>query len=307
MGAFHIRKFVRGWVFHYPSDLPGYIIANIVPLLVIINVSVSLFQPPVDYSNLKVTQEHRIQAEGHLRGMCYFRGRLYIVERYRRLAVYSVTNQNTVTLLDTLDLNAAGHPRVDHQSGRVYIPCEGRGVCVVRYDGSKLVLVTTLRCVEVANALAIVSPDTLYVGDWQHCTVFLVDVTKDRVRDRLQIPQRIARHSLMYLAFLGDTVLLNFYRDGKLVLCTYRHSVPTPCKVLHSPDKLQYVSGLTTDHQSSFLATDGTTRTVYVLGVSGSLTHTIPVPGDREPWDCTVVEGQLWVGCNKGVIVMSSQ
>ncbi len=47
---------------------------------------------------------------------------------------------------------------------------------------------------------------------------------------------------------------------------------------------------------------------MYVLDISGNHTHAIPIPGDRVPWDCTVVGGQLWVGCINGdIIVMSSQ
>ncbi len=82
--------------------------------------------------------------------------------------MYRVTDQDTVTLLDKLDLDLvlnqgdeAREPRIDRQSGRVYISRLSDGVRVVRYDSSKLVSVTTLRCVGKAGSLGVVSPDTL--------------------------------------------------------------------------------------------------------------------------------------------------
>ncbi len=221
----------------------------------------------------------------------------------RRLSVYSVTDQDTVTVLDTLDLDGdASQPCVHHQSVRVYIPCGHHGISVVRYDGSKLVLVTTLRCVSEAENLAVVSPDTLYVCDGDSRTVCLVDVTQDRVTGRLQKLVGMKRQSPWHVAFLAETVLVD-YGDGGLV--TYRHGVPTSGKVLPRLHGLRWVSGLTTDLHSSFLLFDS--RALYVLDISGNLTHTISISGDREPADCTVVWGQLWVGCKNGdIIVMSS-
>ena len=245
--------------------------------------------------------------------MCYYSGRLYTVERrwengsYRyRLAVYSVTDQGTVTLLDTLDLEGdARYPHVDRQSGQVYIPCEYHGVCVVRYDGSKLVPVTTLRCVGNAVSLAVVSTDTLYICDWASNTVCLVDVTQDRVTVTLQPPREVRGQMPGHIAVLGDTVLVSY--DGPN-LVIYRHGVPTPGKQIPLPQGLNFVCGLTTDHHSSFLVCDQYYKSVFVLDVSCSHTHTIPIPRDRVPWDFTVVGGQLWVGCATGdIIVMSSQ
>ncbi len=242
--------------------------------------------------------------------MCYFSGRLYTTERRddasdieHRLAVYSVTDQDTVTLLDTLDLEESSMPpRVDQQSGRVYISCKPKGIYVVRYDGSKLVPITTLRCVEKARALAVVSPDSLYVCDYGSHTLCLVDVTHDRVTTRLQNPN----HSSPYhIAVLGDMVLA-WYVNGDLVL--HRHGVSTPGKLLLKPQGLPEILSLTTDHHSSFLLVDGDSNILLVLDISGNLTHTISIPGDRDPWDCIVVGGQLWVGCANGdIIVMSSQ
>ncbi len=134
-----------------------------------------LLQSPADYSNLKVTRKHRIQAGDLVQGMSYFSGRLYTLEwreeagSYRyRLAVYNVTDQDTITLLNTLDLMGVIPIRqlcVDRQNGRVCIPCYTAGVCVVRYTSCRLVPITTLRCVRKACSLGVVSPDTLYVCD----------------------------------------------------------------------------------------------------------------------------------------------
>ncbi len=244
--------------------------------------------------------------------MCYFSGKLYTTEGRHRagsainllLSVYSVTGLYTITLLDTLDLGPdpqiiINHPRVDLHTGKIYIPCWRRGVCVVRYDGNKLAPVTTLMCVKDAASLAVVSTDTLYVCDFNSETVCVVDVNQDRVTHRLQKLWTPSRS----IAVLGDTVLAGM-RDA---LCIYRHGISTP-EQLHNLKVLRDVTAVTTDHHSSFLVVDCIMDKVYVLGVSGNHTHTIPIPQYRSAVDCTVVGEQLWVGCQKGyIIVMSSQ
>ena len=243
--------------------------------------------------------------------MCYFNGRLYVTEQrdesvsYRyRLAVYTIRGQDTVTLLDSLDLGIeAGQPHVDRHSGHVYIPCRRhRGVRAVMFDGRKLIDASPiLGCVGHPVGIAVVS-NTLYICDWDSNTVCLVDAIQDRVTARLQA-QRWGR-SPMNLAVLADTILV-MYGGPRLAL--YRRGVHTPGKALPNPPGLQSVPGVTTDHHSSFLLVDNESRAVYVLDVSGNLTHTIPIPGDREPRDCTVVGRQLWVACRNGhIIVMSS-
>ena len=277
------------------------------------NTSVCLFQPPVDYGSLKVTREHRIQSGDKILGMCYHSGRLYIIESRKKdgsykyiLVVYSVTSHDSVTPLDTLDLE--GDPSkldIDHQSGKIYIPCGDHGICVVRYDGSKLVPVTTLRCVERPNRLAVVSANTLYVGEWKSNRISLVDVNQDRITARLRPPRRVKADMPHSIAVVGNTVLL-LCGDGIMVI--YQYGVTTPGKVLPRPEGLLDVWGLTTDHNSSFLVPGGRSHSVYVLDIRGNLTHTIPIPGQSWPWSCTVVEGQLWVGCLTGeILVMSSQ
>ncbi len=272
------------------------------------NTPFSLFQPPVDYGSLQVTRIHNIQSGWQISGICYFSGMLYTTE-FRaaesveyRLAVYSVAVQDTVTLFDTLDLERLPRPpRIDHQNGRVYFSCKSRGIYVVKYDGSKLVLITILTCVGRPTALAVISPYTLYVCDLYSDTVCLVDVIQDRVITRLQ--NRV--HSLpCSIAVLGDTVLVGTVTDK---LLTYRHGVPTQGKLLPRPQGLRDISCLATDHHSSFLLVDTVSNTLFVLDISGNVTHIISVPMDMLPRDCTVVGGQIWVACYNGIIVMSSQ
>ncbi len=266
-----------------------------------------------------MTWEDDIQAEDELLGMCYFSKRLYTLETCRPagygkygllLAVYSVTDKDTMALLDTLDLKVDVEmhnddvynfqPRVDLQTGKVYIVCGHHGVCVVRYDGSKLVPVTTLRCVGEAVSLAVVSPDTLYVCDRDSKAVCVVDVNQDKVTDRLQ--ERLLL-TLSHIAVLGDSVLMAGW-DGDMFI--YRHGISRHERPTILPVRLD-VRALTTDHHSSFLLADSWSGTVCVLDINGNLTHTIPIPRSRSPQDCTVVEEQLWVGCKTGdVIVMSS-
>ncbi len=277
------------------------------------NTPVCLFQPPVDYDSMQVTRIHSIQTVWQIFGMCYFSGMLYTTEKRNetlsveyRLAVYSVTVQDTVTPLDTLDLvEALWAPRIDHHNGRLYFSCKSRGICVVKYDGSKLVLITTLACVGWPGDLALVSPYTLYVCDLDSHIVCLVDVIQDRVTARLQKPTEM-RYSIPWsIAVLGDTVLVGYINDNLLI---YRHGVPTPGKSLPKPLGLKNAISLTTDHHSSFLLVGTDSKYLFVLDISGNVTHTISIPGDRKPCDCTVVGEQLWVGCLSGdIIAMSSQ
>ncbi len=229
------------------------------------------------------------------------------------LQVYNVDDQDTITLLDTLHWESRLlQPRVDHQSGRVYIPCPVDGVLVVKYDGSKLLIVKTLRCVRFVKSLAIVSSDTLYVWDEDENSksVCLVDVTKDTITQRLQTPRGVP-HSLKpsYVSFLGETLLVchGHSMSTSTPLVIYQHGVSTTGKVISMSQGLDCVGGLTTDNHSSFLLTGGYPYSVYVLDISGDVTHTIPIFRVSDPADCTVVGEELWIGNFDGeIIVMSS-
>ena len=157
-------------------------------------------------------------------------------------------------------------------------------------------------------SLAVISPNTLYVCDWASNCVCVVDVTLDRVTARLHNSGEERADWPYHTATLGDTILVRY---NNLVM--YQHGISVPIAFPRRPLGLRDVFGLTTDHHCNFLlvgsdSTESTAYMVYVLDISGNLTHTIPIPGNREPRDCTVVGGQLWVGCNNGdILVFSSQ
>ncbi len=441
--------------------------------------------------------------------MCFLEGRLYTVEEFSsdwfrewKLAVYSVTDQGTVKLLDSLFLEGnLGYPRADHQSGRIYIPSGYMGVHVVAYNGSKLCRVCTLRCVEDAISLVVVTSSLLYVIDYAIKCVVMVDVANDmviarfisvsyrtrepmrqahgasiypqlgkattpsatvlatgsdtdagaltsglntatvnqnrnrqyspftwsrtddqtlsvhstlaggmdefqsgrlfpsfesphidepqcprgnrratassinpdRAFDKLQWVAQSAQSSNMHpvdvverryvdeakeegnietvygvmqggdtgecesdsiivaslakgdtgprsfyssdsrlqtghLALLGETVLVSWDVGGTIKLYLYQRRNSAYSKAIPSPTGLESVSSMTTDNHSRFLICDRSSRRVYVLDHGGHLTNVIPVPGGKEPQDCAVVEGQLWVGCSSGdIMVLSSE
>ncbi len=269
----------------------------------------------LDYSSLKVTRERRCQAGDWLEGMCYLAGKLYTVEGWRlnsgsfrrTLAVYSLHNCDDVTLLDTLDLDGyAEEPRINRETGLVYVPCQSSGVWVIRYDGRKLVLVNKLVGVRNARSLAVASIDKLYVCDWESCAVCLLDIPNDKISARIQEPITVSGQMPYSLAVLGDAILV-WYGDTK-TLVLYRHGVLSTGTVVPRPKGLRSVWGLTTDYYSNFLLADDDSRTIFVVDLHGNMTHAIPVPGDKEPWDCTVVDRELWVGCLHGnILAMAAQ
>lgn len=273
-----------------------------------------MIQIPIDYSRLTITQEHKIHRRDILSGMCYSNGRLYITEGWQpdrqiHLVVYSVIHKDTFTQLDALRLEGSGwEPRVDHNSGWVYIPGGIFGVYVIRYDGSKLVRVAKLKCVRDARSVAVASTGRLYVCDRETKSICQVDVSRDMVTARLNTPPGMG--SIYGMAILGDTGIgvCDVFSNAKplrLFSHTGMCSVPSPGKLLPWPKELESVYCLTTDHHSSFLLT-GFRSTVYVMDVNRNLTHTLTIPGDRRLRDCTVMLGQLWVGCTNGDIIVMS-
>ncbi len=234
--------------------------------------------------------------------------------------VYSVIDQDAITQLDAMKLERGGwDPRVDHNSGLVYVPGGPFGVWVIRYTGEKLVPVKELKCVENAQSVAVVSTGILHVCDRETESICQVDVNRDMVTARLKPPPGVGNYLKEYkrryrLAILGDTALVVFegfnINTPKYIVSMFSHtgmrSVPTPGKLLPQPKELGPLHCLTTDHHSSFLLTDQST--VYVIDANGNLSHIIPIPTDRTPQACTVVLGQLWVLCTNGdIIVMSPQ
>ncbi len=158
------------------------------------------------------------------------------------LSVYSVTDKDSITLLDTLDLNLdtesvfdGAKPRVDIQTGEVYIPCGRHGLYVVRYDGSKLVPIATLRCMEEVLRLAVASPDNLYRRGTVKA-VCEVDINQKGVTDRLKtlILENDWRFPCEHIAVLGDTVLWS--DTYSLYIC--RHGISTPEELTDLPVQL---------------------------------------------------------------------
>ncbi len=192
----------------------------------------------------------------------------------------------------------------------------GRGVCVVKNDGVKLVsYVKTLSCVKNIGAVAVVSSDTLYVckcSSQDKCDPpWLVDVSRDRVIGKLKSLQEMSVAGYPDgVAVLGDTVLVKY---GNCGLVLYPHGIQGVGQRLRLPPDMQVVGDLTTDYHSNFLMVAHKHHYVHVLDITGKPTHNIPIPPwnrdkyARYPQACTVVEGQVWVGYSNGdILVMSS-
>lgn len=125
------------------------------------------------------------------------------------------------------------------------------------------------------------------------------------VTARLHAPPGIIRPYSSHIAVVGDLILVE-YAGPYLVI--YRHGIPTPGTLIPRPHGLQSVNSLSTDNHSHFLVSDGGSRAVLVLDLSGRLIHAIHIPQNRAPEDCIVVGEQLWVICRNGdIVVMSPQ
>ncbi len=253
-------------------------------------------------------QECQVLRENKVKNMCFHDGYLYTSDfdaeerdyTGSKVSVYSGINEDNLILLDTLDTEGAiGKPSVDQHTGKVYLPNSGRGVCVVRYDGSKLIRLATLSCVQYPTTVAVVSTDALYVCDRYEDIVCLVDVNQDRVTAKLEAPRELSSRIPNHIAVLGDTILVS-YSGPNLVI--YRHGITTPDKMIPHPEELRSVSALSTDNRQCFLVTEQFENSVYVLDISGKLIRAIPIPvtGAR---DCIVADEQLFVVTEfKGII-----
>ncbi len=277
----------------------------------------------MDFGNLNVIDTHSCLAGDSVKGMCTHSGRLYTVENRTEqtdiiLAVYSVTKQNNLTLLDTLELGEyARAPRVDQKSGRVFVPCSRKIVCAVMCDGSKLGVVCTLTCVKDPGYLAVLSSNTLYVSD---CTnVCQVDVAQDRIIDTLRTWNEIWYSFPKCLAILGDTILVEYTDPGDeacFTLALFRHNVSSRGTVIPPGSwqwQCKYLYGLTTDNHSHFLALcefgvedpNFDRGTVYVFGLdlTGDLAKShkaIHRDGTSRVTDCALLDRTLWVGFDDG-------
>ena len=282
-------------------------------------------QPAVDYRGLAVTGRRSVtQAGDWLCGLCYSEDCLYVVEgreesdRYSwNLTVHRVqSDSGHITRLDTLTVVEAVYwlqslcPRVDRHSRRVFVPCQGSGVTVARLDGDRLVRERTLTCVRKAISVDVMSPDTVYVGDWSSDSVHVVSITDDRIISTLDKPDTARGDRPYSLAVLGDSVMVCY---GHSTLVVYRHGSPAPVRVIPHPGGLERVTAVSTDCHSNYIITHIMTRSVFIIDSDGKLRHRVNIPHtdsdtDSRLRDCAVVNRQLWVGCLNGdIIIMSSQ
>ncbi len=220
-----------------------------------------------------------------LDGLCYSEGCLYVVARWEEsgrssisLTVYRVqsgsgdlTRLNTLTGLETGDWMECQCPCVDRHSHRVFVPCPGSGVTVARLEGDRLVRERTLTCVRDAVSMDVMSPDTVYVGDEDNCSVHVVDVRDDRITSTLETPDTVRRDQWpRSLAVLGDSIMVSY---GDYTLVVYRHGSPVPVRVIPHPEGLKFASTVSTDCRSNYIVTDYRTRSVFVIYTNGKLYH----------------------------------
>ncbi len=251
--------------------------------------------------------------------MCYCDGSLYTSERRRlvgsdrvshSLAVYQVQDDSgDITLLDRLELWTGKDwyvcPRVERHSRRVFVPCGDIGVIVAHLDGDKLVRGRTLNCVREPVSMDVMSPDTVYIQNVVDSSIHAVDVRDDRITSTLEMPDAVKDELPNRLAVLGDTIMVN-YTDNTMVV--YRHGSPAPVRVVPHPNGLQIVTAVSTDGHSHFTVTDWKAKSIFAMDFNGNLRHTVIIDNAYTPWDCAVVNGQLWVGCVGGdIVIMSSQ
>ncbi len=283
-------------------------------------------QPAVDYRGLVVTGRRRVTQAGYesrVDGLCYREDCLYVLKVREEsasvinynLIVYSVeSDSGHIARLDTLTVQEDTgwtwhmHPRMDHHSHRVFIPCFEKGVIVARLDGDRLVIERSLTCVKDPITVDVMTPDTVYVGDRDSNRVHVVDIRDDRITATLDKPDTVhQRDSPIMLAVLGDSVMVYYYFIEN-TLVVYRHGSPTPVKVIPPPGGLKGVTAINTDFHSNYMVTyGGDPKSVIIIDSNGVLRHTINIPF-TDIQDCAVVNRQLWVLCHNGdIAIMASQ
>ncbi len=274
-----------------------------------------VLQPPVGYSKLKEIGRWRIDSSGDLQGLSLVDCKLLVVwgrgGSYNKcmLRAYSRSYDEGIGTyfrhLDSMTLHAeyARSPRVDRHSHRIFVPCEIGGVVVARMDEDKFVEEKTLTSVKEAHNVDAVSPDIIYVCDWDTYSVKVVDVTRDVITATLEKPEEAEGKRPVRLAVLGDSIMVTY--DG-LILTVYRHGIVAPVKVIRPPEGLKLVSAMSTDGMGHFLLTDFKTKSVFAFDFNGHLRCRVHVNNDSKTCDCVVVVRELWVGCTNGDIVFMS-
>ena len=260
--------------------------------------------------------------------MCYMDGVFYILQRgfdslQNRLNAYSVSDESKLTQLDSLDLDSKTSgsrgvwwPRADHWNQCVYVPCEGNGLIVVRWNGTNLVKTKALTCVTPAVSVAPMSSHHLYAGDGDRKDVCVVDIAQDKVIKRLSPPKRFEDRYPLRIAVLGDNVLVGFehlfafalpsrVKKHLDTLVLYKHESTAPVKFVQ-PKGMQHAEGIGTDGHSKFLVADRFTGEIFVIYAGGHLSRKIVIPDATELIDVTVADGKLWVGSYEGGVFLMS-
>ncbi len=255
-----------------------------------------------------------------LLGLCYSKGKLYTVSWridttscnqldrvLTEMCVYNVEPDSTkITKLFSkrfLEVLSNMTPSIEQHSQRVFFPYPyfaGTGVISAdpsTWRGWDLVEEKPLRCVNAFN-VAPIAPDTAYMCDSNG--IHVVDVIHDTIKATLDTPSDLVDKRPRGVAVLGNNVMVS-YGD---TLAIYSHGSNDPNKVVRSPGP---VSSISTDRHHYFLLTHSGKNTVSVVNVEGNLCHTVNIDSDRKIVDCTVVNRQLWVGCDNGAIIIMSK
>ncbi len=263
--------------------------------------------------------------------MFYSGDRLYVVEKetirekfshpneairqtfVSRLVVYQVKN-GTMKLIDRMevqrwDMLPSLPVCVDRHSQRIFVSRGMSGIIVARLDQNQLIAEEILRCVHYAICVDVVSPGTLYVCDRSTNSkgVHIVDIRSDRIIETLETASAVQGQMPWSVAVVGDSVVVGY--SNTLVI--YHHGNVSPVKVI-SHHGIQNTHIIGKDNHghillASWLHTD---KPIHVVDAGGNLIHSInhpkidPGSGARS---CAVVNGQLWLGCFNGEIIILSK
>ncbi len=330
------------WVHLYAySERPVvyYIIINLLPS-VIEWVVLYLLQPLVEFQNLTLARQYKVDRHSVLFGFCFDDSKLFCVERRLEvprnawlqrpksksvepqppvqrhlLTMYSINGDGDLSLslmssVELRDVEMICHPRVDN-AHQVYVPCWTAGIVTIfRYEGGRLQPARDpLTCVEAPTCLSFDAAGTLYVCDNASKFVCLVNVSTNTVIRRLDKPALVGDYKPRRLSVLGRVVLVCY---GANTLVIHNVDSPTPGQVLHTPEGLREVSSITTGGHSNFVVTGKWpgSHYVYVLDRAGHLLYKVRPHGERVSGyvDCAVVQSQLWLGYTNGYIaVMTPQ
>ncbi len=258
---------------------------------------------------MREVRRYRIQWGKRLEGLCYYNQRVYTVE-WRdgsfRLCMYGFTGQG-LTLLDTVGVENGRYPRVDVHRHQVYIPrVYSRGVTVVSWKGTTLTSQRTLKSVGECPSIAVLSPHRLYACDFSCGSVSVVRVADDTVESKLMKPWKSRDKKPRLAAVLGNRILVIYQLFGLNKFVLYDHGVDSPGTMDYWPAALQSVRGISSDGVSRFLICDDVSKAIFTLDVRGKLCDKINIDTDSRVWDCAFGDGNLWVGCHSGDILILS-